>query len=146
MTKSATLEDAVALAARAHRGQKDKAGAPYVLHPLRMMLAVKSEAAMMAAVLHDVVEDTEWTLERLRGEGVPEEVLAAVECLTRREGESYDEFIGRVRGNRIAREVKLADLEDNMNIRRMGEVRPADLERLERYHRAWRALRETGDA
>lgn len=146
MNKSATLEDAVALAARAHRGQKDKAGAPYVLHPLRMMLAVKSEAAMMAAVLHDVVEDTEWTLERLRGEGVPEEVLAAVECLTRREGESYDDFIVRVRGNRIAREVKLADLEDNMNIRRMGQVRPKDLERLERYHRAWCALRGTGDA
>lgn len=145
MTKLATLEDAVALAALAHRGQKDKAGAPYLLHPLRLMLAAGSEAAMMAAVLHDVVEDTDWTLERLREEGIPEEVLTAVEYLTRRGGESYEEFIGRVRGNRIAREVKLADLEDNMNIRRMAQVRPADLERLERYHKAWRALSEASD-
>ena len=139
------LEDAVAIAALAHRGQKDKAGAPYLLHPLRMMLGVKSEAAMMAAVLHDVVEDTDWTLERLREEGIPDEVLEAVECLTRREGESYEEFTGRVRENRIAREVKLADLEDNMNIRRMSQVRPADFERLERYHKAWCALREAGN-
>ena len=66
MTNIATVEDAVSIAARAHRGQKDKAGAPYLLHPLRMMLRMDTEAAMMAAVLHDVVEDTEWTLERLR--------------------------------------------------------------------------------
>lgn len=145
MTKTATLEDAVAIAAAAHRGQTDKAGAPYLLHPLRMMLAVKSEAAMMAAVLHDVVEDTDWTIEGLRDEGVPEEVLAAVECLTRREGESYDDFIERVRANPVAREVKLADLEDNMNVRRISEVKPSDLERLGKYHRAWCALRAGGE-
>src|SRR5918912_706704 len=113
MTKTATVEDAVSIAARAHRGQKDKAGAPYLLHPLRMMLRMDSEAAMMAAVLHDVVEDTDWTLERLRGEGFPDEVLGAVDCLTHRDGESYQDFVERVRTNPVARQVKIADLEDN---------------------------------
>ncbi len=144
MTNTATFEDAVSIAAQAHRGQRDKAGAPYLLHPLRMMLRMESEAAMTAAVLHDVVEDTEWTLNRLREAGFSEEVLEAVDCLTRREGESYDEFVGRVRTNPIARQVKIADLEDNMNVRRMSRLAAKDLERLEKYHRAWRAL--TGDS
>ncbi|MFL6332268.1 MAG: HD domain-containing protein [Pyrinomonadaceae bacterium] len=144
MNNTATVEDAIAIAARAHKGQQDKAGAPYVLHPLRMMLRMDSEAAMMAAVLHDVVEDTDWTLERLRGEGFSEEVLEAVDCLTHRAGESYQEFVQRVRTNPIARQVKVADLEDNMNLRRMGQVGPKDLERLEKYHRAWCVLTNAG--
>ena len=140
MTNFATVEDAVSIAARAHRGQKDKAGAPYLLHPLRMMLRMDTEAAMMAAVLHDVVEDTEWTFERLREVGFSEEVLEAIDCLTHREGESYQEFVERVRTNPIARQVKIADLEDNMNVRRIDQLGPRDLERLEKYHRAWRVL------
>ena|SRR5215210_3982490 len=145
MTRTATLEDAVSIAALAHRGQKDKAGAPYLLHPLRLMLRMNSEAAMMAAVLHDVVEDTAWTIEQLREQGFPGEVLEAVECLTRRGGEGYEEFIGRVQKNQVAREVKVADLEDNMNIRRIGQISAKDLERLERYHRAWCVLTKAGD-
>ncbi|HEV2864320.1 MAG TPA: HD domain-containing protein [Pyrinomonadaceae bacterium] len=140
----ATVEDAVSIAARAHRGQKDKAGAPYLLHPLRMMLRMETDAAMMAAVLHDVVEDTEWTLERLREAGFPEEVLEAVDCLTHREGESYEQFVGRVATNPIARQVKIADLEDNMNVRRMSQLGPKELGRLEKYHRAWRVLTGEG--
>jgi (p)ppGpp synthase/HD superfamily hydrolase len=138
----ATLEKAVQIAAQAHQGQRDKAGAPYLLHPLRMMMRMESEAAMMTAVLHDVVEDSAWTLDQLRAEGFSEEVLQAVECLTHRLGESYDEFVARVQTNAIARQVKLADLEDNMNIRRMAEITPKDLARLEKYHRAWRTLTE----
>jgi (p)ppGpp synthase/HD superfamily hydrolase len=144
MTNIATVEDAVSIAALAHRGQKDKAGAPYLLHPLRMMLRMDSEAAMMAAVLHDVVEDTEWTLERLREAGFSDEVLEAVDCLTHREGESYEQFVGRVRTNPIARQIKIADLEDNMNVRRISQLGPRDLERLEKYHRAWRVLTGEG--
>jgi (p)ppGpp synthase/HD superfamily hydrolase len=146
MTKTATVEDAVSIAARAHKGQKDKAGAPYLLHPLRLMMRMDTEAAMMAAVLHDVVEDTGWTLERLRGEGFPDEVIEAVECLTRREGEGYEEFVERARAHPIARRVKIADLEDNMNIRRVSQLGAKDLERLEKYHRAWRVLTNAGDA
>ena len=144
MTEIATIEDAISIAARAHKGQKDKAGAPYLLHPLRMMLRMDSETAMMAAVLHDVVEDTDWTLGRLREAGFAEEVVEAVDCLTHREGESYEEFVGRVRANPIARQVKVADLEDNMNIRRIGQLGAKDLERLEKYHRAWRVLTSEG--
>jgi (p)ppGpp synthase/HD superfamily hydrolase len=136
----ATLERAILIAAQAHDGQKDKSGAPYILHPLRMMMRMKSEAAMIAAVLHDVVEDSDWTLEQLRNEGFSEEVLQAVDCLTSRDGESYDEFIARVEANAIARQVKIADLEDNMNVKRIGEITPKDLARIEKYHRAWRAL------
>jgi (p)ppGpp synthase/HD superfamily hydrolase len=110
-----------------------------------MMLRMDSETAMMAAVLHDVVEDTDWTLERLREAGFAEEVVEAVDCLTHREGESYEEFVGRVRANPIARQVKVADLEDNMNIRRIGQLGAKDLERLEKYHRAWRVLTSEGN-
>jgi (p)ppGpp synthase/HD superfamily hydrolase len=144
MTKMATVEDAVSIAAQAHRGQKDKAGSAYLLHPLRLMMRMDTEAAMMAAVLHDVVEDSEWTLGRLREAGFPAEVLEAVDCLTHREGESYEEFVERVRTNPLARQVKIADLEDNMNVRRMSQLGPGDLERLEKYHRAWRVLTGAG--
>jgi len=135
-----TLERAILIAAQAHLGQRDKGGAPYILHPLRMMMRMESEDAMMAAVLHDVVEDSDWTLEQLRAEGFSEDVLQAVDCLTRRDDESYDEFVARAQANAIARRVKIADLEDNMNVKRIGEMTPKDLARIKEYHRAWRAL------
>lgn len=136
----ATIEKAIRIAAQAHLGQRDKGGAPYILHPLRLMMRMESEAEMIAAVLHDVVEDSDWTLEQLRGEGFSEEVLRAVDCLTRRGGESYDVFVARALDNAIARRVKIADLEDNMNVKRLGEMTTRDLARIEEYHRAWRAL------
>ena len=135
-----TLENAIKIAAQAHQGQKDKAGAPYILHPLRMMMRLKTEAEMITAILHDVVEDTDWTIEKLRENGFSEEVLGAVECVTNREGESYEQFIERAGKNPIARQVKIADLEDNMNIQRIGEIKPKDLERLEKYHKSWNVL------
>src|SRR5688572_12689020 len=113
--KMATLEDAIAIAAQAHRRQKDKAGAAYILHPLRLMMRMKTESEKIAAILHDVVEDTGWTIEMLRDQDFSEEVLEAVECLTKREGESYEEFIERAGTNPVARRVKIADLEDNMD-------------------------------
>lgn len=143
MTEKATLEDAISIAALAHKGQTDKTGNPYLLHPLRMMMQMKSEAAMMVAVLHDVVEDTDWTLGQLRARGFSEVVLTAVDCVTNRTGESYEEFIERVKTNSISHQVKIADLEDNMNIRRIAEIRPKDLERLEKYHKSWSLLTKT---
>src|SRR2546422_10920720 len=140
----ATLERAILIAAQAHMGQRDKGGAPYIVRRLSMMMRMESEAAMMAAVLHDVVEDTDWTLEQLRGEGFSEEVLQAIDCLTRRDGEGYDEFVARAQANVIARRVKIADLEDNMNVKRLGEMTRKDLARIEEYHRAWRALTQEG--
>lgn len=95
---------------------------------------------MMAAVLHDVVEDTEWTLETLRAEGFPDEVLDAVACLTKRKGENYRKFIARAVKNRIARQVKLADLEDNMDLKRIPAPTQKDFERLAKYRRSWETL------
>ena len=137
-----TLEDAIALAVEAHRGQRDKAGQTYILHPLRVMMRLETETERMVAVLHDVVEDSPWTLERLRGLGYPEEVLGALDCLTKREGETYEAFIERVLPHPLARRVKRADLEDNMDVRRLPAVTAKDAERLARYRAAWARLHE----
>jgi hypothetical protein len=113
-----TLEDAIALAVEKHRGQRDKNGRPYILHPLRVLHRLDwntPDAAKIAAVLHDVVEDTDVTLDELRERGFPEEALQAIGVLTKRDGESYPQFIERLLPNRIARMVKRADLEDNMD-------------------------------
>jgi (p)ppGpp synthase/HD superfamily hydrolase len=138
----ATLEDAIRLAVQAHRGQKDKAGAPYILHPLRLMLGLRSDVERMVAVLHDVVEDTPYTLLELQQAGYPEPVLEALDYLTRRGNETYEEFIERVKANPLARKVKVADLEDNMDIRRISDPQEKDMERLKKYRRAWSELTE----
>ncbi len=135
------LEQAIALAAKAHEGQVDKAGAPYILRPLRMMLRLENPEERIVAVLHDVVEDCGVTLERLRQEGFSETVIAAVDAVTRREPETYEEFVARAAGNQIGRRVKLADLEDNSDLSRIADPGPRDLERLEKYRRAIATLR-----
>ncbi|MFY0573505.1 HD domain-containing protein [Cystobacter fuscus] len=138
-----TLEDALELAVRAHRGQLDKAGQPYILHPLRVMARLDTETERVVALLHDVVEDTPYTLERLRELGYGEDVLGALERLTKAEGEDYAAFIERVRPHPLARRVKLADLEDNMDVRRLPAVTAKDAERLARYRAAWARLKDT---
>ncbi len=139
----ATLEDAIEIAVAAHRGQTDKAGQPYVLHPLRLMVQMRDEPAQIAAVLHDVVEDSDWTLDALCARGFADEVVTAIDCLTRREGELYEGSVERAASHPIARRVKLADVEDNLDVRRLGPLSEHDLERLDRYRRAW--LRLTRD-
>lgn len=134
------LERAIAIALEAHAGQTDKAGTPYILHPLRLMHRMTDPAAQMAAVMHDVVEDSDWTLEALREEGFPDEVIDAVEGLTRQDGETYMAFIERAAQHPIARVVKQADLEDNLDVRRLATVSEKDRERLDRYLRALRRL------
>ena len=106
------------------------------------MLDMGSDSERIVAVLHDVLEDTSVTAAQLRAAGFSEEVIAAIECLTRGEGESYEDFIQRTKGSPLARRVKLADIEDNMNIRRIRHITDQDLQRLERYHRAWQDLSE----
>ena len=135
-----TLEEAILLATEAHRGQVDKAGMPYILHPLRVMFRMTSEEEMIAAILHDVIEDTPLTFEDLRALGYAEIVLEALDHLTHREGESYEAFIERAALNPLAARIKIADLEDNMDVRRIAEPQDRDLERLRRYRRAWRRL------
>ncbi|MBL8147771.1 MAG: HD domain-containing protein [Anaerolineae bacterium] len=139
-----TVEDAISLAVRAHAGQKDRYGQPYILHVIRVVARVFDAPAQMAAALHDVVEDTAVTTDELRLMGYSEAVLAAVDCLTRRNNESYEQFIERIAPNPLAVRVKLADLEDNMDLRRGGLLRTDDLERVARYQRAWKRLTTGG--
>jgi (p)ppGpp synthase/HD superfamily hydrolase len=139
------IERAIQIAVSAHAGAKDKAGNPYVLHPLNVMQRVRShgEEAMIAAVLHDVVEDSDWTLDKLRHEGFNTEVITAVDALSRRQGETYEDFIARAMGHPIGRIVKIADLEENMDIRRLQhDLTEKDAERLRRYQRAWHLLQD----
>lgn len=135
-----SLEDALALAAKAHKGQRDKAGQPYILHPVRLMLSVPDEPARIVALLHDVVEDTTTTMDDLRAAGYAEDLLAALDCVTRRDTETYEEFIDRLAPNELARRVKLADLADNMDLSRLPAITEKDLVRLQRYKAAWARL------
>lgn len=140
----ATLEAAIQLAVEMHSGQVDRAGLPYILHPLRVMFASPpDETSRVIAVLHDVVEDTPITFDDLRQRGFSEEIIGALDCLTRREGETYAEFIERAVSHPLARPIKIADVEDNMDIRRLDSLDEKDLERLQRYQQAWARLHET---
>ncbi len=132
-----TIEDAILLATEKHRGVTDKGGAPYILHPLRLMCQFRAEAEQMAAVLHDVVEDSDVTLDDLRRLGYSEEVVEALDHLTRRADETYEQFIQRIKPHSLARRVKLADLLDNMDIRRAGDLDDKALARFRRYQAAW---------
>ena len=132
-----TLERAISIAATAHAGQIDKAGAPYILHPLRVMLRLTTEPERIAAVLHDVVEDCEgWSFERLRAEGFSVEVIEALQSVTKRDGESYEDFVKRACQNPIGRRVKFSDLHDNCDLSRISNPTDKDDERIARYRRA----------
>lgn len=128
-----TLEKAIQIAATAHAGQTDKAGEPYILHPLRVMMTVTTLEERMAAVLHDVVEDTAVTLDDLRAQGFSANVLSAIDALTKRTGETRPLAAQRARANRIARKVKLGDVADNMNLGRIANPTAKDFARLREY-------------
>ncbi|MFK7885917.1 MAG: HD domain-containing protein [Gammaproteobacteria bacterium] len=139
----ATLERAIEIAARAHVGQTDKAGAPYILHPLRVMLNVGSHEQRMAAVLHDTVEDTDVTFEDLISEGFSSAVIDAVRALTKRHREPRLEAAKRAAADPIARYVKLADVADNMDMSRLPNPTEKDFARLEEYKQVRALLLES---
>ena len=128
-----TIERAIEIAASAHAGQFDKAGQPYILHPLRVMLRVSSPSEQMTAVLHDVVEDTDVTLQQLQEEGFSVAVLAAVDALTKRPGESRMEAAQRAALDPIALVVKLADNAENMDLGRIANPTEKDFARMREY-------------
>lgn len=137
------LDRAKAIATSAHEGQVDKAGKPYIEHPMRVMNMGKTIEEKIAGVLHDVVEDSDWTFEMLEKEGIPKDVMDALRCVTKlSEDDDYDHFIERVKTNPLAVKVKLNDLKDNMDITRLGEVTEKDLARLNKYIRAYKQLTE----
>lgn len=136
-----TLERAIEIATEAHRGQLDKAGKDYIGHPMRVMAAGKTTEERIVGVLHDVVEDSDWTLERLAAEGFSVEVIEALRCVTRlSKDEPYDNFIARVKSNPLAVAVKLNDLSDNMDIRRLPYLSDKDVKRLKKYLKAYKQL------
>ena len=128
-----SLERAISIAAHAHAGQVDKAGQPYILHPLRVMLRVTTDAERMAAALHDVVEDSDVTLEQLTLEGFSSEVVDAVDALTKRAGETRIQAAHRAAAHPVARVVKLADNAENLDISRILNPTARDLARTEEY-------------
>jgi guanosine-3',5'-bis(diphosphate) 3'-pyrophosphohydrolase len=135
-----TIEKAIELAARMHAGDVDKAGAPYIFHPLRLMFAVETPVQKMVAVLHDIVEDTPMTLADLEREGFSTEVIAAVDALTKRSGEGRLEAALRAAANPVSRAVKLADVADNMDLGRIANPSEKDFARLREYEKVKRIL------
>ena len=136
-----TIERAIQIATEAHKGQFDKAGREYIGHPIRVMEMGKTEEEKIVGVLHDVIEDTDWTFEKLAEEGFSDEVIAALRCVTKiSENENYDDFIDRVKKNPLAVAVKINDLTDNMDIRRLPYLSDKDVKRLKKYLKAYKRL------
>lgn len=150
------LEKAIKIAVEAHTGQVDKGGNPYILHPLRVMLSLNSEEERIVGVLHDVVEDCEgWTWERLREQGCSDEIIEALKSVSKTPEEEkqfkkmddpnekldhYLEFVKRAKFNKIGRNVKAADIKDNLDISRIDDITERDIDRLNRYKAALKLL------
>ncbi|MEM7117234.1 MAG: GTP pyrophosphokinase [Chloroflexota bacterium] len=134
------LEQAIALAVEAHAGQRDKAGNPYILHPLYLMSQMETEDERITAVLHDIVEDTTVTMDDLVKLGFPSAILTALCLLTHDSAVPYNDYILQLKANPLARRVKLADLAHNMDIRRLKNPTEKDWSRLAKYRLAWDML------
>jgi (p)ppGpp synthase/HD superfamily hydrolase len=143
MPRAFTLDDAIQIARRAHEGQLDKSGRPYIGHPLRVMGRVSGDPTRMVAVLHDVVEDTAVTVDDLARAGVPDEVLRAVDAISKRPGEPQDTYLARVAANPMALTVKRADIADNASPERMSRLdQPTQARLTDKYANALRLLDE----
>lgn len=140
------LEKCIEFAKKAHKGQKDKGGNDYILHPLRLMEAVERTDEKITAILHDILEDTCYTAEDLwRLLNLPDEIIDALKLLTRRRGDNYMDYIKKLSRNPLAVAVKAADLRDNMNLERLSKVTKQDLKRCEKYREALIFLTGSGD-
>ena len=134
------IEKAIVIATEAHKGTKDKGGVPYIFHPLNVMLEVRksggSHSAQVVAVLHDVVEDTDFTMEDLKANGLSDFQATALDLVTKKKGQPYDEYIQNISDNPVASLVKLKDLEHNMDISRLknkDNLQEKDLKRFKKY-------------
>jgi (p)ppGpp synthase/HD superfamily hydrolase len=136
------LERAIEIAVSAHKGVYDKGGTPYILHPLRVMMSLTTPNEKIVGVLHDVVEDSDdWNFDKLKAEGFSDIVLDGLRAVTKfSEDEDYDAFIQRGLSNSIGRAVKIADIKDNLDVTRIGELHDKDLKRLNKYKRSLKTL------
>lgn len=132
---------ALLLATKAHAGQVDKAGKPYLLHPIAVADMLKAEEEKIVALLHDVVEDTSLTLIDLRNEGFPDRIVEAVDAITKRSGFSYEEYLQRVKQNPLALAVKIADMTHNMDLSRIANPTQKDYARVEKYKKLIKKLK-----
>jgi len=137
------LERAIQIAVKAHAGAKDRGGKAYILHPISVMMQCETDEEKIVAILHDVVEDTDWTFDALLEEGFSETIIEALKTVTKHsEDEDYEEFIQRSLKNEIGRKVKIADLRENLDVTRIGELTDKDIERINKYKRALKTLTE----
>lgn len=128
------IDKALKIAIKAHKGQVDKAGEPYILHPLRLMNQFTDNNLIIISLLHDVVEDSDYTFEDLKRAGFTPKILDTIDCLTKQDGEEYAQFINRVMTNDLAIKVKIADIKDNLNISRLQKpLSTKDIARLQKY-------------
>ncbi|HAN76644.1 MAG TPA: hypothetical protein DCQ31_02130 [Bacteroidales bacterium] len=134
------LEQAITIAVNAHQGQKDKNGMPYILHPLRIMFQGKNLDEKIVGVLHDTLEDTNITAEYLRSNGFPEHIIEAIIIVSRLETETYEEFILKTKQNTLAKQIKIYDLTDNLDVKRLTFVSTTDAERMNKYLKALQVL------
>ena len=135
------LERAIQIAVESHAGATDRGGKAYILHPISVMMRCETDVEKIVAILHDVVEDTDWTFDSLREEGFTETIIEALKTVTKHsEDEDYDEFIQRSLKNEIGRKVKIADLRENLDVTRIGELTGKDIERINKYKRALKVL------
>ncbi|BDS56844.1 GTP pyrophosphokinase [Streptococcus pneumoniae] len=130
------IDIALAIAKKAHAGQVDKAGVDYIQHPLYVASQVNTEQEKAVALLHDVIEDSDITAADLFASGLSNEVVIAVQILTKKKGQSYQEYLGKVKSNNLARVVKLADLKHNSDLSRLKSVTNTDYERVKKYKNA----------
>ena len=136
------IERSLNIALRAYAGKTDKAGREYIHHPLRVMAKMKTDLEMSVALLHDVIEDSDITAEQLLAEGIPAEVVEAVVCVSKNENESYQDFVARAKKNKLAAKIKIADIEDNIDVLRLASLDETDLARIKKYHSAWLFLND----
>ncbi len=130
------IDIALAIAKKAHAGQVDKAGVDYIQHPLYVASQVNTEQEKAVALLHDVIEDSDITAADLFASGLSNEVVTAVQILTKKKGQSYQEYLGKVKSNNLARVVKLADLKHNSDLSRLKSVTNTDYECVKKYKNA----------
>lgn len=140
MTKHEMLTEAIIIATASHKDQVDKAGMPYILHCLHVMNNVDTIPEKIVAVLHDTIEDTETTLEMLLNLGFSIEILKAIDAITKKEGESYNSYLERVKENKLARNVKKADLKHNVDLTRLPKISKKDKDRAIKYQQAYLKL------
>lgn len=127
------LDKAAQICVSKHAGQRDKMGCAYFQHPMRVAMRCRTDEEKMVALLHDTIEDTDVTAEYLLSEGFPQSVVDGVLSVTKREGESYEDFVARAKLNPLGRVVKLHDLEDNLDVMRLNEVTPDMAARFTKY-------------